>query len=280
MTRVFAAIWLTAFALAGACILLLLMTSESNEIQYPDNFATAIKSEIVFIGSSLTGHGLPAEKPVNGILDDNRPSKVFSVPDISERITNKLLEYAIGSGAQTVFVEINAYSHEQIELAEPAFLSPMVLTLRDVGEKLTFTVKRLLHQDRNPYRTVQVGSQKTEKTLDKKNISQREYYRFHKTEPARKIDLQTLLIDAEKANVEVFFFSPPRPQSAIDMMGVDHFDDLNSHLEQLAASHGRPLWYSPIPWPDDHFMDILAHANARGRARFRQELADWYSERQ
>ena len=80
--------------------------------------------------------------------------------------------------------------------------------------------------------------------------------------------------------MEVLFYSPPRPLTSIRAIGSDGLEDLQQHVVKVADSFNVPLWISPLAWPDDHFMDILAHTNERGRIRFQKELADWHRKRQ
>jgi hypothetical protein len=270
---------MTALSFAAAFILVLLSSYSETEAQYPRSFASAMNSNIVFIGSSLTGHSLPAVKPAHGILGDDRSSTILSVAGISERFSNRLLADAIDSGAETIFLEINAYAHHYMDLAEPAFLVPMVVALGETGAKLTFVVKAFFKVGQNRNHIIQIGARKTDQTLDTEQLRPGDYYRFQKIEPSYGDELQALLARAKDTNVEVFFFSPPRPQSAVSMMGNDEFADLHFHLEHIAALYDVPLWYSPVPWPDDHVMDILAHTNVRGRIRFQKELAQWYGAR-
>jgi len=278
MTRSLVVIWLTAISLAVACIHLLLAI-DNDEVEYSQGITPSDNLQIVFIGSSLTRSALPGTDPPHGILGDGRASSIRSMNHISERITNTLLADAIDSGAETVFLEINAYAHDYIDLLEPAFLGPLVVALRETSAQLRFIIKRLLNLPRNT-RIVWLDRSTADETLDAKQLRPNDYYRLLKFEPSYPDELQALLARAGEADVEVFFFSPPRPISAVSMMGEDEFADLNSHIETIAASFAIPLWSSPAAWPDDHFMEIHAHANMLGRKRFQQELSQWYGERQ
>ncbi len=272
-------IWVAAFSLAAMCILSLLAIDVEEELQYSQSVATADHVNILFIGSSLTKSALPATEPTHGILGDGRSSDIRSVNDISERVSNTLLADAISSGAETVFLEINAYAHDYVQLLEPAFLGPYVMTLRETDVKLKFVLKRLLNS-RWGSTTVWLDRNIADQTLDVEQLQSNDFYRLLKIEPSNPDELQTLLAGARDVNVEVFFFSPPRPQSAVSMMGEDEFAALQSHIGRIAAFFGVPLWSSPGAWPDDHFMNIHAHTNVQGRKRFQEELAQWYGARQ
>ena len=273
MARIFFLIWIAALTLAGAFILLLLSVGRAEEVQYPPDFTSAMSVDIVFIGSSLAGTALPATELMQGTLGDGRSSAILSVEGIPECLTTRLLTDAIDSGAKTIFLEINAYAHDYVFGAEPAFVNAITRAMREAGEILTLKI-RVIFNFRT--RVVRFGAMNMDGTFDPKQLRPIDYYRFKTIEPTYGDELQAQLARAKKANVEVFFFSPPRPQSAINVIGNDEFADLQSHMNNIAAFYDLPLWYSPIPWPDDHFMDIMAHANARGRFRFRKELSQWY----
>ena len=273
-------IWMAAISLAAAFVLALLSSYREAETQTPQDIASALNVDIVFIGSSLTRHALPANGLTQGILEDGRTSTILSVPAISERHSTKLLAVAIDSGAETVFLEINAYAHVFITLAEPELTGPMVKTLSDIAARMTFIVKSSLNMGRDARHIVLFGARKTDRTLDVEQLQAKHYYRFLKTEPSYSAELQGQLLRARDTNVEVFFFSPPRPASAVSKMGKDEFADLHSHLHHISTLFDVPLWISPVAWPDDHFMDIFAHTNARGRIRFQKELTQWYKEKQ
>jgi len=280
VTRIFAVIWVTALVLATACTLALLSGDYETEVQYPQDFASALNLDIVFIGSSLTGNALPATELAHGVLGDGRSSAILSVDGISEWLTTRLLADAIDSGAETIFLEINAYAHNYANRAEPAFVSAITWAMREAGLRLTLKVKTLLNLSQNRSRVVRLGAGKGDRTIDPEKLRPLDYYDFQKIEPAFGDELKVQLARARKVNVEVIFFSPPRPQSIVSMIGNEEFADLHSHLNHIATIYDVPLWYSPIPWPDDHFMDILAHTNVRGRLRFQKELAEWYGTRQ
>jgi hypothetical protein len=248
--------------------------------QHPTEFPSVENIEVTFIGSSLAGNALPTPVPENGVLGGARSCAILFVPAISEMLSTRLVAYAINSGVRTIFIEINAYATEYLTVDEPAILRSMTAGILQTGGRLTISVKALLKSDPKPDQTVDCGTPKPDRSLDAAQLSFQDFYRIHKTEPSHSDALRAVLARARDANVEVFFFYPPRPQSAVDMMGSGEFKDLNLHLERLADLYEVPLWYSPIPWPDDHFMDILAHTNERGRIRFQKELADWHRKRQ
>ena len=256
------------------------------DIHNQEGFPPLANAEIVFIGSSLTENALPSPEPESGVLEDGRSCAVLHVPGISEKISIRLLAYAIDSGVESIFLEITTYAQRYASINQPLFLSSMTFRLRQTGKRLFINTRSLLNLApkrkliRKLNQDVDCGVPKGKNTFDPKQIPSKKYYHFVKTEPSFGEQFRAQLARASKAGVEVIFFSPPRPQSAIDRMGADEFADLNAHLDHMSASYGVPLWYSSKPWPDDHFMDIQAHTNERGRIRFQKELADWYRARQ
>ena len=291
MKRDFVIIWALAFALATIFILALLSTGKETQVVYPKNFTSAMNADVVFIGSSLTGHALPASLPEQGVLGDSRSTAILYVNGLTENLSTQLLADAIDSDVETVFLEINQYaggfwrsvnkSDFQKSLNnKPNFLNPWVRVIQEFGKRLTRRFNVLLNIiSPNRIRTVRLGPSSNDGTIDAKQLEQLDNIRFTKREPHFGDELQIQLMRAREVNVEVIFFSPPRPQSVVNEMGNDVYKDLQVHMERIAAAYDVPLWYSPIPWPDDHFWDIMAHANARGRIRFQQELAQWYKAR-
>lgn len=278
MTRDFVIIWATAFAIAAAGIVTLLTIDDESKVDYSPSVASAEHFKILFIGSSLTKSALPEKDPPRGILGDDRAADIRYVFNIPERISNTLLGEAIDSGAETVFLEINAYAQHYVPLLEPRFLWPIIVELRETSVRLRYVIKRMLglpHRSRTVWRERSATNQ----TLDTRKIETNELYKLVAIEPSYPEDLQLLLKRARAADVEVFFFSPPRPQSIASAMEEEAFTALNAHIRHIAALYDVPLWASPDAWPDDHFMDIEAHANELGRQRFQQALAEWYGAR-
>ena len=280
VARIFVVIWLSAVLLAAGCIMVLLSLYDGLVVQYPENFASRMDVEIVFIGSSLNRAALPAKVPRGGVLGDGRSAEILSIDGISERQSTRLLGEALDSGVETIFLEINAYAHEYVGMTESVVLAGLARRMSDLGADLTLSAKALFDVERQPGRTLHLGGIAKDRTLTAAQSTAEQYYRFRPLEPSFGDELRFQLTRARNANIEVIFFSPPRPQLAVNMIGQSEFADLHAHLERIAAVYGVPLWHSPEPWPDDHFMDILAHANERGRARFRRELAEWYGARQ
>lgn len=279
VTRIFAGIWFGAVLLATTCIVTLLYLYDESIVRYPENFAVRMNVEIVFIGSSLNRAALPATAPKDGFLGDGRSSEVVSIDGISERLSTRLLGEAIDSGVETIFLEINAYAHEYVGLTESVVLAGFAKRMTDLGAELTLSVKTLLNVAVQPGRTLHMGGVAKDGTLTAAHVAPEKFYRFYEIEPSLGDELRAQLLRARNANVEVVFFSPPRPQLVVDLIGPDEFYALHDHLERIATEYGVPLWHSPTPWPDDHFMDVMAHANERGRQRFRGELAGWYEAR-
>jgi hypothetical protein len=204
---------------------------------------------------------------------------MLSVPGISEALSTHLLAHAMESGAETVFLEINAYAHEYLDEAEPAIAHLIVNGMREAGFRLAISVKSLFRPVPMPNYVIKCRAGYANRTLDAAQLVPRDYYRFRLIKPTFAGELKSLLAQARESNVEVIFFSPPRPRSLAERLKDGEFAAFLAHLDDVAAAYDLPLWHAPAPWPDDHFMDILAHANERGRARFEQELAQWYEAR-
>jgi hypothetical protein len=257
-----------------------LLHGSAAKVRYPEAYASVANVNVLFIGSSLIGSALPAPEPARGMLEDGRSCAILSINGISERDSNMLLADAIGSGVETVFLEINTYAHNHFNPVESTFRQSIEVTMRGIGGRLTFFFRSIFNLSATPYKAIRLGAWDRDGRLDVKKSRPANFHRLVKIQPSRRDELHALLADARDANVEVIFVSQPRPQSAVDMMGTEEFSDLHSHLDDIAASFGLPLWYPPIPWPDDHFIDINAHANVIGRIRFQKELASWYGARQ
>lgn len=279
MTRIFLSIWLAALALATTLIFVLSSSYPGPEVRYPPDFEHLLESDIVFIGSSLTEHAFPHQVPRNGRLGDRRRSTILSTGQIPEWLTTRLLGDAIDAGVETIFVEINAYGHRYAALTGPAFLEPPERWLRHLGVRLSTQVRILLGLGERRHWVVKEGSRRDRKTLNPKRLGSRHYYRFRLTGPQHPEELEARLNDAGNAGVEVIFFSPPRPESVVRAMGEEHYLEMQAHLRELATQWGVALWLPEEAWPDDHFMDVMAHANPRGRRRFQAELAEWYGDR-
>lgn len=280
MARTFSAIWLSSIVLAAAFIVLVLEAYDEGAQQYPRGFPPLAGAKIVFIGSSLTRFALPVPESKQGVLGDGRACAMFALPDISQQLSTRLLAHAVDAGAETVFLEINAYAHDYEHASEATPLNDMTRALRRTSNRLVSTVRSLLSGVPKKNYTLACRARKTTRNLDAAQLLPGDFYRINPIEPSHPEALQGSLARARAAGVEVFFFSPPRPESLVENLGNEEYAALVAHLEGIAAKQGAPLWYSPAPWPDDHFMDILAHTNQRGRLRFQQELTRWYEARQ
>lgn len=279
MTRAYFVIWGSALAIAAAFIALVIMTYDETEQQYPKGLPELQDARIVFIGSSLTAFALPRKEAARGVLGDGRSCAMLSVPGISEALSTRLLAHAIDSGAETVFLEINAYAHEYLDVAEPAIAHFIVNGMREAGSRLATSVKSLFRPVPRPNYVIKCRAGNADRTLDAAQLFPRDYYRFRFIEPGYGDELKDLLAQAREKNIEILFFSPPRPRSLVQRLENGEFAAFLAHLDHIAAAYDLPLWRAPAAWPDDHFMDILAHANERGRARFRHELTQWYETR-
>ena len=280
MTRIFSAIWLAAIALAAAFIVLVLGAYDEGAQHYPRDYPPLAGAKIVFIGSSLTRSALPASRSEQGVLGDGRSCAMFAIPNISEQLSTRLLGHALEVGAETVFLEINAYAQDYESTTEAALLRNLGHALRTTGVRLVNNLKSLLPWVPGKIYALECRARNTTRTLDAAKLSPGDFYRLRRIEPSHPEQLQGLLARARDSGVEVIFFSTPRPQSLVDSLEAGEFAAHLEHLKSIAAVQGVPLWFAPAPWPDDHFMDILAHANQRGRLRFQQELSRWYAARQ
>jgi hypothetical protein len=203
-------------------------------------------------------------------------------------MTDRLIAHAMESGAQTLFVEVNAYVQDYIEysrsyldLGEPVFTARLARSLREFGARVTMNFKHQVFGIPFPQKTfypspVNGGSG----SFDFNGLAVEEYYRILELNPAYPTEIRRLIQAAGASGVDLIFFSPPRPASAVHMLGEDRFARMLAHTEDVADDLGVPLWYSSSGWPDDHFIDIAAHVNARGRDRFLAELSGWYGSRQ
>ena len=282
-------IWVAAILIAAGFIIALLRETPGIYEEYPAAEMPDVDgAEIIFIGSSLTVHLLPATESGDGVLGDRRSVAMLAAPAISERLTTRLLAHAIESGAETVMIEVNAYVHDFSEysrsdrpLGEPLFTIHLANRLRQLGARLTINFKRLFSD--NP--GVPVAFYKRpidggDSALDFGAVASEDYYRLIPLEPVDPGELRRLLERARAAGTEVLFFYPPRPRSAVRLTGEAEFARMVEHVSAVAGEFRVPLWYSSSGWPDDHFIDIKAHVNARGRARFLRDLARWYGDRQ
>ena len=213
---------------------------------------------------------------------------MLAAPAISERLTTRLLAHAIESGAETILLEVNAYVHDYsdysrgyLELGEPLFTAYLARYFRELGARLTVNFKRFWSDHPGApvffYKSPIDGG---DSPLDLGAVAPEDYYRLIPLEPVHPGELRRLLERARATGTEVFFFSPPRPRSVVTLIGEAEFVRMMEHVSAVAEDLRVPLWYSSSGWPDDHFIDIKAHVNARGRARFLRELARWYGDRQ
>ena len=288
VAREFLTIWVAALVIAAGFTIALLRQDPGIYEEYPGSGLPDVDgAEIVVIGSSLTAHLLPGPESAGGVLGDRRTSAMLAVPGISERLTTRLLAHAIGSGAETVLIEINAYVHDYSEysrahrgLGEPLFTMHLAGYFRDLGARLTLNFKRLFFAIAHAPVTFYENPVDGGKTaLDFAAVASEDYYRLFSLEPAYPDELGKLLEKARAADTEVLFFSPPRPRSAVRLIGSAEFARMVEHVSDVAREFGVPVWYATSAWPDDQFIDIKAHVNARGRDRFLRELSRWYGDR-
>lgn len=235
--------------------------------------------EVVFIGSSLTRHGLPPSIRETGVLEDGRSCSMLAIPGISEKWSTRLLSHAIEAGAETIFLEINAYAHEYVDWNEPVLVQTLVKSMREIGRRLTLTVKSYFGRTFDAQGDTQCVAPPNGQVLVVARLVSRDYYRFKEIEPAHPRALESQLALARANGIEVIFFSPPRPAALVSMLGSEGFSDLHAHLLEISREFDVPIWYAAEAWSDEYFMDILAHLNSDGRERLKLELAQWYEGR-
>jgi hypothetical protein len=72
----------------------------------------------------------------------------------------------------------------------------------------------------------------------------------------------------------VLLFWPPVPEGGFGRDQV-RYDEIRRHITGLANVYALSLWISPVPWPDELFLDNFGHLNDKGRERFAREIANW-----
>ena len=145
MIRIFTGIWFTAILLSLVSIYFLLSVGTNIDIRNQEGFPPLANAEIIFIGSSLTENALPSSEPESGVLEDGRSCAVLHVPGISEKVSIRLLAYAIDSGVESIFLEITTYAQSYANINQPLFLSSMTYRLRQTGKRLLINIRSLLN---------------------------------------------------------------------------------------------------------------------------------------
>lgn len=266
--RALAAVWGAAIVLAFAAILVLVQAAQRVPPPFPP------QTELIFIGSSLTRNAIPFDPVPGGILGDGRLHARWSISSIDEPRTLDMLQRALGTPAQVIFVEANALTTDtRAESAEKAqgIAGQLNSTIRDFSTTLRDGLKNLEGQ---PDFTVNTGepdlsSIAWQVTPKLRRVQMPDEFR----EPDDRQRLADLLARAKSLGKDVIFYEPPRSDAMISAMGVEKTKEFLTNTSRVAAELGVPLIQFGPAWPDALFRDPV-HLNRNGRVRFLAELPE------
>ena len=238
---------------------------------------------VAIIGSSLIRDAVPEEPVEGGVLGDGRAHVRLWAPTISERTSLKFLDAAITGGAETIFLEISAFSFDFNESflegrAEKRPVTARFDVVRDFSDRVDLGIQRIgaLFLPEEP-----VSIEHIDPLDEYDGVPDRKYtvlFPLHRRDPIYDDELKEQVDRAKARGAEVIFVSPPRAAAVQSFMGTGEYDALIAQQRKIAAEYGVPLIALGPFWPDDHFRD-MTHPNFRGSDRFLSELAAWLEAR-
>ena len=278
-SRGLALIWCVVITLAALVAVALPTFNEDEETI----FGNIPAAPVIVIGSSLMYHAVPPfGEGTDSLLGDGREHARLAISSITEVQTVDLLQHVLNGGAKTVLIEANALAFDfasRAPASDQGSIRAVALTkpLLDLSARARQPLSALINQ--RPKRHVLTSeAEKLDADFSVKLSHMAKLYPLHLRFPAPPEALETALTMAAAAGVEVILIAPPRSQAAANAMGAEATETLRLHFQALAYRLNLPLFQPSAVWPNDHFIDA-AHMSRRGRARFLNELAQWWASR-
>lgn len=289
-------IWCVAITLVTLIVIALATFTKDAQ----DNFDKIPAAPVVIIGSSLMRHAVP---PLgygdDSLLGDGRAHIRLEISSISEGQTVALLRRVLNSDVKTVMIEANALAFDFASSA-PAYNQssswPMALMkpLMDLSTYTRQRVKRVSSLIEKRSTSISEAELETKFVVKPGYIASHEaeletkfyvkpnyiasHYPLHLRLPKHPEVLEAAQRMAAENGVDLILIAPPRSEFAANAMGAEATEMLRLHFQALAHHLNLPLFQPSAAWPNDHFIDA-AHMNRSGRARFLNELAQWWANR-
>ena len=264
-------VWALSITLSAVFFWISLENSP-DRITVPSNFDTLVSGNDLLIGSSLSWAALPAGNRFDNVLDPNRLTVVASLDSISESHSIQLLQAAADAGAHTVLLEVNALAHEYDGMRYNPLAATFASILSEFGKKMTLVARNAIGLPAADYGQVR---------LERLAANRQEFLLAGPVVPRlfpRKIwdssGFERVLAACVRQQTRVLLFWPPVPEGGFGRDPV-RYDQIRRHIIGLANLYTLPLWISPVPWPDEFFLDNFGHLNEKGSERFAREIAYW-----
>lgn len=265
-------VWASSLLIVTTCLAALMANNSSG------GFSSALflrgaeseqfESDVIFIGSSLTGAGIPPSP----LLDPVKPDQIAIrrwLPLISPAELEKELERALHSRPEFVFVELAAMTRPPQFARFPLRINAATAYSRE-SLKGFFTGTAVQHH-------MQREGQWLRGDFSKSSLGLRQEFE-NQLALADTERLQELVTSARSVGTEIIFVSFPRAVSASNLnLGVP-YSEVRSSINELAAHLEQPLFAPSETWPDHYFSDSM-HLNVRGRERYMEELRTWIGTR-
>ena len=274
-SRGLALIWCVVLALGTASFMALAILGKDRSAIFGEIPA----APVIVIGSSLMRHAVPPlGEGADSLLGDGRAHARLAVSSITESQTVALLGLVLKTGAQTVLIEANPLAFDFASSApvpDQGRIRPVVVmqSILDLSMQARAPLFGLLYS----LQLTEEAQQLDAAFLVQPNVLAKNYP-LHLRNPADPKALEAVLKTATTKGVSLILIAPPRSQLAANAMGTQATETLRQHFQALARRLDLPLFQPSAVWPNDHFIDA-AHMNRRGRARFMQELAQWWAHR-
>ena len=272
MMRTVLAVWVAAFALAVALMLLLPPAKLPLLVEALERDGAAD----VFIGTSLIGFAVPP-KGVGALGGTEHHVRLY-VSSLSERSALDLAEMALASRAtRTIILEAYPFVRDfryEVRGAKALGLlergaDRVILTAQTLSTSTRMFLQQRL-QGRDPLAPF-LAERPIDRPYSLKAATLENLYPIHVRTPREEARLVALVRQATARGVEVILVAPPRSEAAVRLNGRARTASLQRAIQDLAIRLDVPVFAPVGPWPDSLFTD-QAHLNRAGRERFLSAL--------
>ena len=234
---------------------------------------------VIAIGSSLMKHAVPPLGSGTGsLLGDGRAHARLAINGITEGQTVALLKHVLSNGAKTVLIEASALAFDSVSRTptpNQGIISPDVLMkpFLDLSARVRWYLGAFIRQQ--PRFTQEVKKLDADFSAKPAEVA-KNYLRLRS--PAHPEALEVAISIAAANGVDLILIAPPRSQLFANVTGPEATEALHLHFQTIAHQLNLPIFQPSAVWSNEYFIDA-GHMNGRGRARFLDELAQWWARR-
>lgn len=275
--RQFAWIWSIAILTAVGALVSLAALHQLKSTSYNELCETVGLVETAFVGSSLTRAAVPVGGEITPpVLPGAGRHVRFYRAGVTQDGLLDLVEGAEICGASVLFVEVNPLISRIIHrhASSTNNLLARIFTLsKNARKEFNILIRR---QARNEFGYLQLSTY-LEGIFDGLASPIDPDYGIAVIPFGFQDRWRKLLGQAQKAGTRIVLVEYPRSASASQMLGLEQQENLQTAARLLAEKEELLLFQTERgSWPDTYFAD-RAHMNANGRARFLQELNQWWA---